>query len=140
MRYMIIVKASRDTEAGVMPEEDMFQRMAIYHEELSRAGVLVDAAGLHPTSKGWRVEHRDGKRSIVDGPFAETKEIIAGFTMIRVNSEAEAREWSRRFPNPAVDGGNCHIEVRRLYEVEELGASESLKRFSELPAMRRNAM
>jgi len=137
MRYMIIVKASRDTEAGVMPGEDMLEAMTTFHEELTRAGVLVDASGLQPTSSGWRVEHRGGERSFVDGPFAETKEIIAGYTIIRVASEAEAREWSLKFPNPALDGGNCHIEVRRLIELEDLGPSAAVERYKLLPAVRR---
>jgi hypothetical protein len=98
MRYMIIVKATRDSEAGVMPTEEMLSCMVDYHEQLAKAGVLVDASGLQATSKGWRVEFRGDHRSVVDGPFAETKELIAGYTIIRVNSEAEAREWTRKFP------------------------------------------
>jgi hypothetical protein len=82
MRYMIIVKATRDSEAGVMPEEELIANMATYHEELQRAGVLVDASGLQPTSKGWRIRYDGGRRSFVDGPFAETKELIAGYTII----------------------------------------------------------
>ena len=137
MRYMFIVKATRESESGVMPGEDMLEKMTTFHEELARAGVLVDATGLRPSANGWRVEHRDGRRSFVDGPFAETKEIIAGYTIIRVNSEAEARAWSLKFPNPALDGGNCHIEVRRLYEMEDLGPSEAVERFQQLPTMHR---
>ncbi len=138
MRYMIIIKASRDSESGVMPGEDMLERMTAFHEELARAGVLVDATGLRPSSSGWRVEHREGKRSFVDGPFAETKEIIAGFTIIRVSNEAQARDWSLKFPNPALDGGNCHIEVRRLFEMEDLGPSDAVTRFQQLPTLHRS--
>jgi hypothetical protein len=133
MRYMIIVKATRDSEAGVMPTEDMLNVMAGYHEQLAKAGVLVDASGLQATSKGWRVEYRGNHRSVVDGPFAETKELIAGFTIIRVNSEAKAREWTRRFPNPALDGGHCQIEVRRMFDLEDFAPSEAVQRFREIP-------
>lgn len=139
MRYMIIVKATRDSEAGVMPTEDMLNVMAGYHEQLAKAGVLVDASGLQATSKGWRVEYQGKHRSIVDGPFAETKELIAGFTIIRVNSEAEAREWTRKFPNPALDGGNCQIEVRRMFDLEDFAPSEAVQRFRDIPGNGRPA-
>ncbi|HET8744390.1 MAG TPA: YciI family protein, partial [Ramlibacter sp.] len=99
--------------------EKMFQAMAAYHEELARAGALLDASGLQPSSKGWRVQYEGGKRTIVDGPFAETKELIAGYTLIQARSRDEALEWSRRFPNPVGEGIPCHIEVRQLYELED---------------------
>ena len=137
MRYMLIIKATRDSESGVLPGEDMLERMTAFHEELARAGVLVDATGLRPSASGWRVEYRDGHRSFVDGPFAETKEIIAGFTIIRVANEAQARAWTLKLPNPALDGGNCHIEVRQLYEMEDLGPSAAVERFQQLPTMHR---
>ena len=105
MRFMIVVKATKDSEAGVKPPEEMFAAMADYHEQLAKAGVLLDASGLQPTSKGWRVKYSGGKRTIVDGPFTEAKELIAGYTMIQVKSREEAIEWSRRFPNPTI-GGN----------------------------------
>jgi hypothetical protein len=133
MRYMIIVMATRASEAGVMPGEDMLAKMAVYHEELARAGVLVDASGLHPSAKGWRVEYRGQHTNVIDGPFAETKELIAGFTIIRVDSEQEAREWTRRFPRPSLEGSDCHIEVRRMFELEELGASEAVERYRRIP-------
>lgn len=136
MRYMIIVKATRDSEAGVMPEEELIANMATYHEELQRAGVLVDASGLQPTSKGWRIRYDGDRRSFVDGPFAETKELIAGYTIIDVASRDEAIEWSKRFPNPAVDGGQGEIEVRQFFELEDFGASEAIERFRELEAIR----
>jgi hypothetical protein len=104
MRFMIIVKATPDSEAGAMPEESLIAAMAQYHEELQKAGVLLDASGLQPSSKGWRIEYSGGKRTVVDGPFAETKELIAGYTLIQVKSREEALEWTRRFPNPAIGG------------------------------------
>jgi hypothetical protein len=121
MRFMIIVNATADSEAGRFPPdpEPMFQAMAAYHEELSRAGVLLDASGLQPSSKGWRVHYDGGRRTVVDGPFTESKELIAGYTMIQTRTRDEALEWSRRFPNPVGEGAACHIEVRQLYEMED---------------------
>lgn len=133
MRYMIIVKATQDSEAGVMPEEPMFAEMATYHEELAKAGVLLDASGLQPSSRGFRVKYEGGKRTVVDGPFTESKELIAGFTMIQVKSRAEAVEWARRFPNPVAPGADCEIEVRQLFELDDFGPSESVERFRGLP-------
>ena len=121
MRFMIIVKATPDTEAGLFPPnpEPLFAAMATYHEELAQAGALLDASGLQPSSKGWRVQYDGGKRTIVDGPFTESKELIAGYTLIQVRNREEAMEWSRRFPNPIGEGVPCHIEVRQLYELED---------------------
>lgn len=130
MRFMIIVKANADSEAGVMPPADVFDAMADYHEQLSKAGVLLDANGLKPTSEGWRIEWANGKRKVVDGPFAETKELIAGYTIIQVNSPQEALEWARRFPNPLNEDG--HIELRQLFEPEDFTSSESIERFREM--------
>lgn len=135
MRFMIIVKATGDSEAGVMPEQSLFDAMAAYHEELAKAGVLLDASGLHPSSKGWRVTWRDGRKTITDGPFTEAKELIAGYTMIQTKTEEEAREWARRFPNPAMDQRNGEIEVRRLFELEDFEGVD-LERFRELEASR----
>ncbi|MFH0344178.1 MAG: YciI family protein [Chromatiales bacterium] len=132
MRFMIIVKATKDSEAGVMPEEKLIAAMATYHEELARAGALLDASGLKPSSKGWRIKCLGGKRTVIDGPFAETKELIAGYTMIQVKSREEAMEWARRFPNPAVDGKEGEIEVRQLFELEDFGPSEAIERFREM--------
>lgn len=132
MRYMIIVKATSDSEAGIMPTESQLTEMMEFHEELANAGVLLDASGLQPSSKGWCVRYSGSQRSIVDGPFAETKELIAGYTLIQVESPEEAMEWSKRFPNPAMDGGDCEIEVRRLFELEDFGDSEAIKRFREM--------
>src|SRR5918992_400445 len=97
---MIIVKADKNSEAGVMPDGKLIAEMADYHEQLAKAGVLLDASGLQPSSKGWRIKYSGGKRTVIDGPFAETKELIAGYTIIQVKSREEAMEWSRRFPNP----------------------------------------
>ena len=132
MRFMIIVKASKDSEAGVMPEEKLFAAMASYHEELAKAGVLLEASGLQPTSKGWRIKYSGGKRAVMDGPFAETKELIAGYTLIQVKSPEEALEWTRRFPNPQGEGADCEIEVRQLFELEDFGPSKEVERFRDL--------
>jgi len=132
MRFMIIVKATHDSEAGVMPEEKLIAEMAQYHEELAQAGVLLDASGLQPSSKGWRIQHRGAQRTFVDGPFAETKELIAGYTLIQVASREEAIEWTKRFPNPAVDGKQGEIEVRPLFELEDFAPLEAIERFREM--------
>ena len=131
MRFMIIVKATRDSEAGVMPEEKLMAEMAAYHEELAKAGVLLDANGLQPSSKGLRVKYSGGKRTVIDGPFTETKEVIAGYTIIQVKSQEEALEWAKRMPNPA-DGKDGEIELRQMFELEDFGASEAVDRFREL--------
>ena len=132
MRYMIIVKATKDSEAGKMPEESMFAEMATYHEELAKAGVLLDASGLQPSSKGFRVKYSGNKRTVVDGPFTESKELIAGYTLIQVKSHEEAVEWAKRFPNPAGPGVETEIEVRRLFELEDFEPNPQLERFREL--------
>lgn len=132
MRFMIIVKATKDSEAGVMPGEELLSAMATYHEELVKAGVLLDGSGLQPSSKGVRIRYSGGKRAIVDGPFAETKELIAGYTLIQVKSREEALEWATRFPNPAGEGRDGEIELRQLFELEDFGQSETLERFREI--------
>ncbi len=129
MRFMILVKANKDSEAGVKPPEELFAEMADYHEQLVKAGVLLDGSGLQPSAKGWRIRYAGGKRTVIDGPFTEAKELIAGYTLIQVKSREEAIEWSRRFPNPTIGGKNCEIEVRQLLELEDFGESESLDRF-----------
>ena len=134
MRFMILVKANKDTEAGVMPPESLFAEMADYHEELQRAGVLLDAAGLQPSSKAWRIKYSGGKRTVTDGPFTEAKELVAGYTLIQVKSREEAMEWARRFPNPALADGE--IEVRQLYELEDFAPSPAIERFRELEVER----
>ena len=132
MRFMIIVKGSKDTEAGVMPEESLMAAMATYHEELSKAGVLVDASGLQPTSKGWRIKYSGKERTLVDGPFTESKEVFAGYTIIQVKSRQEAIDWSRRYPNPAGEGKPAEIEVRQFYELEDFAPSATVDRFREM--------
>jgi hypothetical protein len=132
MRFMIIVKATKDSEAGVMPEEKLIASMATFHEELAKAGALLDASGLQPTSKGWRIRYSGAKRTVIDGPFTETKELIAGYTLIQAKSREEALEWTKRFPNPAVDGKEGEIEVRQLFELEDFGPSEAVDRFREM--------
>lgn len=120
MRYMIIVRATPLSEAGIIPDDPpLMAAMASYHEDLARAGVLLDAAGLQPSAKGWRIRWSATKPMLTDGPFAETKELIAGYTVIQVRSTEEAMEWSRRFPRPFPAGTDCEIEVRRLYEPED---------------------
>ena len=132
MRFMIIVKATKDSEKGVMPAEKLFSEMQKYHEELQKAGVLLDAAGLKPTSTGWRVKYSGAKRTVIDGPFTEAKELIAGYTIIQVKSREEAMEWARRYPNPSIDGGAAEIEVRQFFELEDFAPSESIERFRKM--------
>lgn len=116
MRFMIMVKATRDSEAGTMADETLLAPMTKYHEELAKAGVLLDATGLYPSAKGWRVNYSGGKRTIVDGPFSETNELIAGYTLIQVKTKEEAMEWARRFPAPFGEGNDGEIEVRQLVD------------------------
>lgn len=135
MRYMILVKATPASEAGTMPEEGLIAAMAAYHEQLAQAGVLLDANGLHPSARGWRVRYgRGGRPSVVDGPFAESKELVAGYTLIDVPSREAALEWTRRFPAPH-PGTECEIEVRQLFELEDFGPSEAVERFRALGAV-----
>ena len=130
MRFMIIVKATKESEAGVMPPDELFTAMADYHEQLAKAGVLLDANGLQPSSKGWRIKYSGDKRTVIDGPFTEAKELVAGYTIIQVKSREEALEWARRFPNPHMQEGE--IEVRQMFELEDFGESEAIDRFREM--------
>ena len=132
MRYMILVKATADTEAGRMPPESLFAEMGKYHEELQKAGMLLDASGLKPSNRGWRVQYDGKKRKVVDGPFTETKELVAGYTIIQARSREEAIEWTKRFPNPAVDGVKAEIEVREFYELEDFADSKAIERFRKM--------
>jgi hypothetical protein len=129
---MIIVKATKDSEARKMPSEKLIAQMATYHEELQKAGALLDASGLQPSSQAWRIRYSGEKRTVIDGPFAETKELIAGYTIIKVNSRKEALEWTKRFPNPAGDGKEAEIEVRQLFELNDFGPSEAVDRFRQM--------
>ena len=132
MRFMMIVKANKDSEAGVMPSEELIAAMTKYNEELTKAGVLLDLAGLHPSSKGARIRFSGGKRTVIDGPFAETKELIAGYWLIQVKSKEEAIEWARRMPAPHGEGVDGEIEIRQVFELDDFGASEAVERAREL--------
>ena len=136
MRFMIIVKATRDSEAGKQPPVSLFAEMATYHEALVKAGVLLDGSGLHPSAKGWRIRYSGEKRTIVDGPFAEAKELIAGYTLIQTKTRDEALEWARRFPNPSIDHGEAEIEVRQLLELEDFEPNPQLQRFEAIKELR----
>ena len=120
MRFMVIVKATKDSEAGVLPTEKLLAEMGKYNEELVKAGVMLAGEGLQPSSEGARVRFSGNKRTVVDGPFAETKELIAGFWLWRVKSLAEAIDWVKRCPNPFE--GDSEIEIRQVFEAEDFGA------------------
>ncbi|MGY4830650.1 YciI family protein [Sphaerotilaceae bacterium SBD11-9] len=134
MRFMIIVKANADSEAGVMPEEALMAAMADYHEQLAQAGVLLDATGLHPSSKGWRIRYSGGQRQLVEGPFAETQALIGGYTLIQVRSREEAVEWTRRFPAPMGERQDAEIEVRQVFELDDFAQGAAVERFRKLEA------
>jgi hypothetical protein len=120
MRFMVIVKATKDSEAGVMPSEKLLAEMGKYNEELVKAGLMLAGDGLQPSSKGARVRFSGAKRTVIDGPFAETKELIAGYWLWQVQSKEEAIEWVKRCPNPSP--GESEIEIRQLFEAEDFGA------------------
>ena len=132
MRFMMMVKANKDSEAGIMPKEELLAAMAKYNEELVKAGVLLDATGLQPSSKGARIKFSGGKRTVVDGPFTETKELIAGYWLIQVKSREEAIEWAKRAPAPFGEGEEGEIEIRQLFELEDFGPSEAVERHREV--------
>jgi len=135
MRFMIIVKSTPEFETETTPQtpdEKLMKEMADYHEELSRAGVLLDGSGLQPSRKGWRIHYDGQKRTVIDGPFAEAKELIAGFTTIQVRNREEAMEWSRRYPNPVGEHEPAVIEVRQLYELDDFTPSDQVERFREM--------
>jgi len=120
MRFMILVKADKNSEAGILPDEELLDEMGKYNEELAKAGVLLAAEGLQPSSKGARVKFSGDQRTVVGGPFAETSELIAGFWLWQVKSKEEAIEWVKRCPNPFP--GESEIEIRQLFEAEDFGA------------------
>ena len=120
MRFMVMVKATKESEAGVMPTEKLLAEMGKYNEELVKAGVMVAGEGLHPTSKGKRVRFSGKQRTVIDGPFAETKELVAGFWLFQAKSMDEAVEWVQRCPNPME--GESEIEIRQVFEAEDFGA------------------
>ena len=119
MRFMVIVKANKDSEAGVPPDQKILEEMGKYNEELAKAGVMLAGEGLHPTSKGARVRFSGSKRTVIDGPFAESKELIAGFWLIQTKSMEEAIEWVKRAPNPFPE--DSELEIRQVYEAEDFG-------------------
>src|SRR5438046_5358331 len=120
MRFMILVKASKESEAGVMPSQQLLAEMGKFNEELVEAGVMLEGEGLHPSSKGARIKFSGSKRTVVDGPFAETKELVAGFWIWQVRSKEEAIEWAKRCPNPT--GAAGELEIRQVFEADDFGA------------------
>src|SRR6476661_3114491 len=120
MRFMILIKATKDSEAGVLPDEKLLADMGRFNEELVKAGVMLDGEGLHPSSKGARVKFSGTKRTVIDGPFAETKELIAGYWLWQVKSKAEAIEWVKRCPNPFTET-ESEVEIRQVFEAEDFG-------------------
>jgi hypothetical protein len=120
MRFLVIVKATQTSESGALPSQALLTAMGKYNEDLVKAGVLLAAEGLHPSSKGARVRFSGKTRAVVDGPFAETKELVAGYWIFKVKSKAEAIEWVKRCPNPFDE--DCEIEIRQIFEMEEFGA------------------
>lgn len=131
MRFMMIVKANKDSEAGKKPSEELLSAMGKYNEELLQAGVLLDLAGLQPSSKGARIKFSGEKRTVVDGPFTEAKELISGYWVIQVKSREEALEWARRAPNPYGEGQEGEIEVRPFFELDDFGPGEAVDRARE---------
>src|SRR5262245_1495769 len=119
MRFMIIVKATKDSEAGVMPSQKLLTEMGKYNEELTKAGIMLAGEGLHPSSKGTRVKFSGNRRMVTDGPFPETKELIAGFWLWQVKSKEEAIEWVKRCPNP--HDGESEIQIRQVFEADDFG-------------------
>lgn len=135
MRFMIIVKSTPEFELETLPQtpdEKLMAAMADFHDELSKAGVLRDASGLQPSRKGWRIHYDGQKRTVIEGPFANSRELIAGFTTIQVSSREEAMEWSRRYPNPVGENAPAVIEVRQLYELDDFTPNEQVDRFREM--------
>jgi hypothetical protein len=126
MRFMMFVKASKDSEAGAMPEDRLIAAMTKYNEEMAKAGILLDLAGLQPSSKGARIKFSGGRPTVVDGPFAETKELIAGYWLIQVKSKQEAIDWAKRCPSPHGEEAEGEIELRQLFELEDFGPSPAI--------------
>jgi len=137
MRFMILVKATRDFEAGKQAPESLFGAMATYQEQLAKAGILLDGSGLQPSSKGWGVRYSGDERTLVDGPFAETDELVAGYTLIQTKTREEALEWARRFPNPSLDRGEAEIEVRQLSELVDFEPNLEIERFAAIKELGR---
>ncbi|MEZ0230678.1 MAG: YciI family protein [Planctomycetota bacterium] len=121
MRFLVIIKATKNSEAGIMPSTELLEAMGKYNEELVKAGVMLAGEGLHPSKKGTRVKLSKGKRTVIDGPFAETKELVAGFWIWKVKSKEEALEWLKKCPDP-MPGEDSEIELRQIFELEDFGA------------------
>jgi len=132
VRFMMIVKANKDSEAGKLPSEELLAAMARYNEELMKAGVLVDLSGLQSSAKGARVRFSGGKTFVIDGPFAETRELIAGYWVINVKSRQEAIEWARKVPPPHGPDQECEIEIRQFFELEDFASSEAVDHHREV--------
>lgn len=128
MRFLIIIKATPESEAGAMPEEALIAQMASFHEELARAGALLDGSGLMPSAQGWRIRYDADGRHVTAGPFALDANLMAGYTLIQARSREEALEWTRRFPNPRGEGLAAEIEVRPLYALDDFPPSDALER------------
>jgi hypothetical protein len=127
---MVMVKATKDSEAGVMPSEELLEAMGKFNEEMVKAGVMLDGNGLQSSAKGARIRFSGDKRTVIDGPFAETKELVAGYWILQVKSKAEAIEWIKRCPNP--HNVDSEIEIRQLFELDDFGDSEALDRHRDL--------
>jgi hypothetical protein len=127
MRFMMLVKASKNSEAGMMPEDSLIAAMTKYNEEMAKAGILLDLAGLQPSSKGARIKFSGGRPTVVDGPFTETKELIAGYWLIQVKSKEEAIDWAKRAPSPHGEGAEGEIELRQLFELEDFAPSPAIE-------------
>jgi hypothetical protein len=132
MRFMMIVKANKDSEAGMMPEEKLIAAMTKYNEELAKAGVLLDLLGLQSSAKGARIKFAGGKRTVVNGPFADAKDLIAGYWLIQVKSKEEAIEWAKRAPAPHGEGKEGEIELRQVFELEDFAPSEAIEQARKL--------
>ena len=127
MRFMMLVKASKASEAGAMPDDSLIAVMTKYNEEMAKAGILLDLAGLQPSSKGARIKFSSGRPVIIDGPFTETKELIAGYWLIQVKSKDEAIDWAKRCPSPHGEGAEGEIELRQLFELEDFAPSPAIE-------------
>jgi hypothetical protein len=137
MRFIMMIKGNQDSEMGKMPSEELLAAMGKYNEELAKAGVLLDLTGLQPTSKGAKIRYADGKRSVIDGPFSEAKEVVAGYWVIQVKSKQEAIEWAKRIPfeagaSQAKPGEVAEVELRQFFELEDFGPSEAVDRARDL--------
>jgi hypothetical protein len=132
MKFMMMVRANKDSEAGVMPSEELIAAMGKYNEKLIKAGVLLDLAGLQPSSKGMRIRFSGGKHTLLDGPFAESKELIAGYWLIQVKSREEAVSWLKQVPAPFGENAEGEVELRQLFELDDFSPSDALEHHKEL--------